>query len=64
MNQAKTDTIQLALQAIMSKLEINAEKPRDKSKLNFTSAEEVKGLNLGTGHVKIKPVSPSDFDGD
>ena len=63
-NRAKTNTIQLALQSIMSKLEINTEKPRDKSKVNFAFAEEGKGLNSSTGHVKIKLASPSDFDGD
>ena len=62
-NRAKTDAIQLALQAIMSKLEINAEKQRDESKVHFASAE-VEGSNLGTGHAKIKPASPSDFNGD
>ena len=63
-NRAKTDAIQLALQSIMSKLEINIEKPRDKSKANFAFAEESEGSNSGAGHVKIKPASPSDFNGD
>ena len=63
-NQAKTDMIQLALQSIMSKLEINTEKPREESEVNFTLAEEIEGLNLGMGHAKIKPASPLDFDGD
>jgi len=47
-NRAKTNAIQLALQAIMSKLEINAEKPRDKSEPNLALVEEVEGSNLGT----------------
>ena len=64
MNQEKTNMIQLALQSIMSKLEINTEKPRDKSEVSFAFAEEIKGSNLGTGHVKIKPASPLDFNGD
>ena len=63
-NQVKTDTIQIALQSIMSKLEINTEKPREESKAIFALAEEIKGSNLGTGHAKIKPASPLDFDGN
>ena len=63
-NWVQTDVIQLALQSIMSKLEINAEKPRDESKAKFTFSEEGEGSNLGTGHAKTKPASPSDFNGD
>ena len=63
-NWAKTDVIQLALQSIMSKLEIHAEKPRDESEPNFVFTEDGEGSNSGTGHVKIKPASPSDVDGD
>ena len=48
-NQAKTDTIQLALQAIMSKLEINTEKMREESEANFTFAKEGKASSFGTG---------------
>jgi len=63
-NWAKTNAIQLALQSIMSKMEINTEKSREESEVNFALAEEIKGSNLGMGHVKIKPASPSDFNGD
>ena len=63
-NREKTDIIQLALQAIMSKLEINTGKPRDESEVNFTLAEEVEGSKLSTGYVKVKPASPSDFNRD
>ena len=48
----------------MSKLEINTEKPREESEADLALAEEIEGLNLGSGHVKIKPASPSDFKGD
>ena len=50
--------------AIMAKLEVNAEKPKDESEVNFAFAEDGKGSNSGTGYVKIKPASPSDFNGD
>ena len=63
-NWVKTDAIQLALQLIMSKLEINTEKPKEESEVNFTFCEEGEGSNLGAGHVKIKPAAPSDFNGD
>ena len=51
-NRAKTNVIQLALTAIMAKLEVNAEKPRDKSEANFAFTEDGEGSNSGTGYVK------------
>ena len=55
-NQVKTNTIQLALQYIMSKLEINAENLREESEVNFTFSKQSKASNLGTGQTKVKPV--------
>jgi len=63
-NRVKTDMIQLALTAIMAKLEVNTEKPRDESEAKFVFAEDGKGSNSGTGYVTIKPASPSDCDRD
>ena len=63
-SQAKTDAIQLALQAIMSKLEATAEKTREESEVNFIFAEEDEALSLGAGQARVKPASPSDFDRD
>jgi len=63
-SRAKTDTIQLALQAIMLKLEVNMEKMREESEANFVFAEEDEALRLNAGQARAKPASPSDFDGD
>jgi len=48
----------------MLKLEINADKLREESEANFTFAEESDTPSLSTGQAKVKPASPSDFNGD
>ena len=63
-SRAKTDTIQLALQAIMLKLEINMEKIREESKANFAFAKESEASSFSMGQAKVKPTSLSDLDGD
>jgi len=63
-SRVKTDTIQLALQAIMSKLEVNMEKTGEESEANFVFAEEDEAPSLSAGQARVKPTSPSDFDGD
>ena len=63
----KTEAIELALKAIMNKLEVSVpEEPAMEEEFSF-------GRNSGTlafsemhtpSHVKIKPAMPEDFDGD
>ena len=48
----------------MLKLEVNTEKMREESEANFVFAEEDEALRLHAGQVRVKPASPSDFDGD
>ena len=56
--QVKTGAIQLALQAIMSKLEVNTKKMREEPEVNFTFAEESKASSFSMGQVRVKPASP------
>jgi len=62
-SQAKTNAIQLGLQAIMSKLEINTDEPREESE-DILFAEESEVPSFGAGQARVKPASPSDFDRD
>ena len=66
-NWMKTEEIELALKAIMNKLEVSVpEEPAMEEEFSFRR-------NSGTlafsemhtpSHVKIKPAMPADFDGD
>ena len=66
-NRMKTETIDLALKAIMNKLEVPVpEEPSLEEEFNF-------GRNSGTpafsemhapGHVEVKLATPADFNGD
>jgi len=63
-SQAKTDAIQLALQVIMSKLEIDVEIPKENPEVNFTFAKDNESVSFNAGKMRVKPASPSDLDGD
>ena len=63
----KTDAIELALKAIMNKLAVLApEKSIMEDEFNFkqNSGIPVNSEMHALGHVKIKPATPADFDGD
>jgi len=63
-SQAKTNAIQLVLQAILLKLEVNTEKIREEPKANFAFAKQSKASSSGMGQARVKPTSPSYFNGD
>jgi len=63
-NQAKTNVIYLALQYIMSKLDIDAECPREEPEVNYVFTKENEVPSLSSGQMRVKPAPPSDFNGD
>ena len=60
----KSNTIQLALQAIMLKLAINVENPKEEPKVNFMFTEDSELASFGAEKMRVKPASPSDFNGN
>ena len=66
-NQMKTDAIELALKAIMNKLEVPVpEESVMEEEFNFrkNSRIPVNSETHALSHVKIKLATPVDFDGD
>jgi len=48
----------------MSKLAIDVENPKEESDANFTFSKDREAPSFGARQARVKPASPSDFNGD